>query len=110
VGEDHQGDGRGRPAGARPHDRAADDAEQILARCRIHDAIREQEILKLLHARFLEARKKAGGNGANVGFESFVRGISSQAERLRESSGCEQVELRLILHEGKVLLKARPGR
>ena len=91
-------------------EKASSQEQRVLAKCRIRDAIREQEILRLLHARFLEARKKAGGNGGSVGFDSFVRGISQQAERLRETSGCDQIELRLVVHEGKVLLKARPGR
>jgi hypothetical protein len=91
-------------------DRVLTDADRLIARCRIHDALQEQEIIKLLHARFLEARRKAGNDPAKISFESFLRGITAQAERLRETSGCEQVELRLVLHEGKVLLKARPGR
>jgi hypothetical protein len=105
---------KGTEEGARPVpsllDRPATETERLLARCRIHDVIGEQESLKLLHARFLEARRKAGCDGRSVGFESFLRGVSAQAERLRESSGCSDVELRLVLHEGKVLLKARPGR
>ncbi len=92
------------------HDRVAPGAERILARCLIHDAAAEQEALKLLHERFLTARRKAEGNGTKVSFESFLRGVSAQAERLREKSGCDQVELRLVVHEGKVLLKARPSR
>jgi len=93
-----------------PQDRTPPDAEQVLVRCRIHDAIEEQETLKLLHARFLAARRKAEGNGTKISFESFLRGVAAQAERLRESSGCDQVELRLVVHEGKVQLKARPSR
>ncbi|MBZ5639668.1 MAG: hypothetical protein LAO51_13060 [Acidobacteriia bacterium] len=91
-------------------DRPVAASERLLARCRIHDAIGEQEVLKLLHARYLDARRKAGCNGHDIRFESFLRGVSAQAERLRETSGCGEVELRLVLHEGKVLLKARPGR
>jgi hypothetical protein len=91
-------------------DRTPPDAEQVLVRCRIHDAVEEQETLKLLHARFLAARRKAEGNGTKISFESFLRGVSAQAERLRESSGCGLVELRLVVHGGKVLLKARPSR
>jgi hypothetical protein len=92
------------------HDRPVVETERLIARCKIHDAVAEQEVIKLLHARFLEARRKAGGDPAKISFESFLRGVSAQADRLRETSGCDQVELRLVLHEGKVLLKARPGR
>ncbi len=91
-------------------DRSLPDVDQVLTRCQIHDAIEEQETLKLLHARFLAARRKAEGNGSKISFQSFIRGVSAQADRLRQTSGCEIVELRLIVHEGKVLLKARPAR
>ncbi len=105
---------RGLEEGDRPpaivHPRAPGDDEKILARCRIHDPLHEQEMLKVLHARFLDAREKGMANGGKVSFESFLRGITAQADRMRAVSGCEQVELRLVLHEGKVLLKARPGR
>ena len=84
--------------------------EHVLARCRFQDPVTEQETLKLLHARYLEARRKAEGHAGKISFESFLRGVASQADRLRQSSGCSNVELRLVLHEGKVLLKARPGR
>ncbi len=92
------------------HDRTLPEVDRLIARCQIHDAVQEQEALKLLHARFLSARRKAEGSGTKISFESFLRGVSAQAERLRQSSGCDQVELRLVLREGKVLLKARPGR
>ncbi len=97
-----------RPTPTAPERPAAE--EQILVRCRIQDPVQEQEVLKQLHARYLDARARLGGQNGKVSFEAFLKGIATQAERLRETSGCEQVELRLVLHERKVLLKARPGR
>jgi hypothetical protein len=105
---------KGMEEGDRPHpapgDRPEPDGEHLIERCHVHDVNGERDSLKVLHSRFLAARRKAGCDGGTVGFESFLRGISSQADRLRKSSGCEEVELRLVLREGKVLLIARPGR
>ena len=84
--------------------------ESILARCTFQDPRKDRDHLKLLHTKFLEARKKSGETGAVVSFETFVRGIASQAQRLREKNGCEAVELRIVVADRKVQLKARPGR
>jgi hypothetical protein len=76
----------------------------------VADPVQEREHLKVLHARLLEARKKAGETDGKLSFESFLRGISSQAGKLREKSGCDKVELRVIVKDRKVVVKARPGR
>jgi len=99
--------------GNRPAPAVSDRAgsrEAVFARCTITDPANDREHLKLLHAKFLEARKKTGEIDGRISFESFVRGIASQAKRLREKNGCEAVELRVIVADRKVQLKARPGR
>lgn len=85
-------------------------AEQVLARCHLRDPLQEDETLKLLHKRFLEARHKAGEEKSTISLQSFIRSIQTQAKKIKETTGCENVELRLILQERKVVLKARPGR
>jgi hypothetical protein len=83
---------------------------QIVATCRVRDARQDVESLRLLHARFQEMRRKLGDTHGKIGFESFLTGVASQASRLREKSGCEEVELRLVVQDRKVQLKARPSR
>jgi hypothetical protein len=39
-----------------------------------------------------------------------MRGVESQVQRLRRQAGCDQIELRLVVKDDKVQLKARPGR
>jgi hypothetical protein len=98
--------------GERPAPAVADRAgngEQILARLTVKDPLGERQHLKSLHARLLDARKKAG-EGGKLSFESFVRSVNAQTGRLREKTGCEKVELRVIVHDRKVVVKARPGR
>ena len=84
--------------------------EKVLTTCRVKDPVKEQELLRFLHSRFLEARRKIGEENGRVTFKDFVRGVTSQTGRLRKKSGCEQVELRLVVVDRKVQLKARPGR
>ncbi len=85
--------------------------EKVLSRCRIGDAQADQELLKHLHARYLEARRRFQDPASStVTFEKFKDSVASQVGRLREQSGCDHVELRLVLRERKVLLKARPAR
>lgn len=85
-------------------------SEQLVARCLVADPAQERENLKLLHGTLLDARKKAGESEAKLSFESFVRSVSAQASKLREKTGCDKVELRVIIQDRKVTVKARPGR
>jgi hypothetical protein len=99
--------------GDRPAPAVADragNAEQIVARCTVKDPARERDALKLLHARLLDARKKAGDSTGKLTFESFVRTVSAQAGKLRDKVGCDKVEVRVIVLDRKVVVKARPGR
>lgn len=99
--------------GDRPAPAVADRAgsgEQVLARCTVEDPAGEKPHMKLLHARLLEARKKSGEDAGKLSFESFVRSVSTQAGKLREKTGCAKVELRVIVQDRKVVVKARPGR
>lgn len=90
-------------------DRHARD-ESVVATCHVGDPVREREHLKALHAKFVDARRRSGDGEASVSFESFVKGIASQAGKLREKAGCEKIELRVVIKDRKVQLKARPGR
>lgn len=99
--------------GDRPAPAVADRAgaaENIVSRCTVKDPESEREVLKLLHGALLDARKKAGEGAGKLSFESFVRTVSAQAVKLREKAGCDKVELRVIISDRKVLVKARPGR
>ncbi len=89
-------------------DRASE--ERTLASCVVQDPSAEKSSLRALHARFLEARRKAGEADPKLSFASFLRGIAAQAGKLRENAGCDKIELRLVVRDRKVQLKARPGR
>jgi hypothetical protein len=99
--------------GDRPAPAVADragSAEQIIARCTVKDPVKERELLKLLHGRLLDARKKAGDATGKLSFENFVVSINAQAGKMREKTGCDKVDLRVVLIDRKVVVKARPGR
>jgi hypothetical protein len=99
--------------GDRPAPAVADRAgsgEQLVAQCTVLDPTHEQGNLKLFHARLLDARKKAGDGPGTLPFDTFLRSISTQAAKLREKTGCDKVELRVIIHDRKVAVRARPGR
>lgn len=84
--------------------------ERVLTTCRIHDPREERESIRVLHEHFLDARRKAGGQSGNISFESFLEGVSAQAQKLQEKTGCDEVELRVVVENRKVHLKARAGR
>lgn len=84
--------------------------ERLVARCRLRGAAGEQDDLRRVYAKFLEARQLVTGhNGNSLSYQKFVRGISSQTERLRKESGCAEIELRVVVRDDKVQVKASPG-
>ena len=98
--------------GDRPAPAVADRAgagEQIFARCTVADGGADGG-LRLLHQRLLEARKKSGEPAGKLSFDSFLKSVNAQARKLRDKTGCDKVELRVIVQDRKVTVKARPGR
>ena len=81
--------------------------ERLLTRCLVGDSDSNDQNMRRLHRRYVEARERHGQRG--VPFEKFVRGISAQAQRLRDKHECAQIEVRLIERADKVEIRARPG-
>jgi len=84
--------------------------ERLLARCRIRDPRQDHEMMRDLYKRFCSAQSRLSGRESTVTYDRFVRGITAQSERLRNSAGCGEIELRLVVEDDKVQLKARSGR
>ena len=82
--------------------------EQLVARARVSDPSADPEALKEIYTRFVEARSQHGQK-KGVSFDKFVKGVAGQAAQLRKSSGCGEIELRLVVKDDQVQLKARPG-
>jgi hypothetical protein len=84
--------------------------ERLVARCRIKGAPGEDADLRRVYMKFMEARRLANSSNSNgLSFEKFVRGISSQTRRLRKESGCAEIELRVVIRDDQVQVKASPG-
>ena len=83
--------------------------ERTLATCRVHDPLKERRSLKLLHERFLEVHRKTVGQERRISFDSFLQAIALQVQQLQQLSSCTDVELRLVVENRNVHLKARPS-
>jgi len=83
--------------------------EQLIARARVTDGEPDEESLRRLYDRYVSARESLGEEKCRVSYEKFVRGISNQTRSLRKESGCAEIELRVVLRDQKVQVKARPG-
>lgn len=66
----------------------------------------EDEIARL-HLQYNEARREAGETGA-VSVETLARTVQKQTEILKRKYGCERVEFRVAVKNGKPILKAIP--
>ena len=103
---------RSREEGNRPAPAMTDlegPREKLVARCRFHDVKTDQAELQHLYKRFAETRQRLDAGKRVVSFEKFALGVANQSERLRKQSGCAEIELRVVVHDHKVLVKARPG-
>jgi len=83
--------------------------EQLVARARVADPKANPDQLREIYEKFVESRKAGGQKKKPVSFDRFVRGVAGQAAELRKSSGCAEIELRLVIKNDQVQLKARPG-
>ena len=83
-------------------------AEKLVARARVSDPKSDPDQLRDIYKKFVESRQRSGKKKP-VSFDKFVRGIAGQAAQLRKSSGCAEIELRLVVKNDQVQLKARPG-
>jgi len=84
-------------------------AEKLVARTRVADPKANPDQLREIYDKFVESRERNGQKKKPVSFDKFVRGIAGQAAQLRKSSGCAEIELRLVVKNDQVQLKARPG-
>jgi hypothetical protein len=83
--------------------------EQLIARCRVVDSKGEAKDLRRLYNRFRESRHRLEADKPEISYEKFVRGLANQSKRLQKESGCAEIELRVVVLDCKVLLKARPS-
>jgi hypothetical protein len=84
--------------------------ERLVARCRIKGAPGEEAGLRRVYEKFIEARQRGKGpNDSALSFQKFIRGISSQTQRLRKETGCAEIELRVVIRNDQVQVKASPG-
>ena len=83
--------------------------EQLVAQARVADPRAEPHRLREIYEKFVACRAERDKNKKTVSFDKFVRGVAGQAAQLRKSSGCGEIELRLVVKNDQVQLKARPG-
>jgi hypothetical protein len=81
--------------------------ERVLRICRIADPARDEAELRDLHRRYVAARARVADTSREISFEAFRKGVTAQTSKLRKRSERGRVELRLVVEEDRVQLKAR---
>ena len=89
---------------------AAEPQETLVARCRIRDAERQADDLRPLYERFVEARRAHEGETRDLPFDKFLRGIARKTRTLQEQGECGEIELRVVVTDHRVELRARSRR
>lgn len=81
----------------------------VVAKCQIKDPRKQSDALRALYREFVNHRHRNGISGSgSISFSKFLEGVSGQADRLRQKSGCSEIELRLQVRDRKVQVTARP--
>jgi hypothetical protein len=83
------------PAGERPHD--VERGVTVSARC-------EQDAVEALFS----GLARRNGRAPTMDLDTVRGYIEKQVSQIREKTGCDAVQFRLVDEEGKVKLKARP--
>src|SRR5262245_32003042 len=92
-----------------PVERRTPDGEQVFFAIEVRDPSSEPDAMDALYKRYLAARQSTSGRPA-LKLESFVQQLSKQAKGLRESSGAQSIEFRVVKTGDNVSLKARVGK
>ena len=64
--------------------------------------------LKQLYDSYEAALKKAGGQTANMNFDSFKSSLMKKAKQMKEQHGVKKLHYKVVVKDGKVVVKASP--
>ncbi|MEW5806549.1 MAG: MXAN_5187 C-terminal domain-containing protein [Acidobacteriota bacterium] len=67
----------------------------------------DAEKLKTLYTKYVDARKSTGEDEVKISLTGFSRQLLKQACLIKEKSNCNGVEIRIIIENKKVLIKAK---
>jgi hypothetical protein len=82
---------------------------QVLYKSRFRDPTAEDDSFKAFYDRYVEAQRAQGGEGAGVGYSTFLKAIAQKTEAIKTKSGCSRVAYSIVVKgDGAVTLKAAP--
>lgn len=67
---------------------------------------RAEKGLKQLFSSYETAVKRAGGDAAKLNFESFKKNLLKKAKQLKEQHGVKKLHYKIVVKNGKVVVKA----
>jgi len=83
--------------------------ERLLTRARFGDPDLALDDLRRLHGRYVEALERESARKI-PSFDAFLQSVRSRTRRLREQGKCAEIELRVVVRDDHVQLKARTRR
>lgn len=66
-----------------------------------------EQRLQMLYKVYMDAKKRTG-EASNLSFEALRSQIAKQVPQIRQKHNCEQVDFKVVLKDGKAMLKAIP--
>lgn len=86
-----------------------DAGEKVLFSIQVTNPEAEPETMRALYDSYVAARRADSGR-PSLKLESFVKQVARQASNLKNTSGCETLEFRILVKGDAVSLKARAGK
>jgi len=65
------------------------------------------EKMKRLYSVYMQAKKRTGEN-TNLSFDGLKKQLEKQIPKIKQKHGCNQVDFKVVLKNGKAMLKAVP--
>lgn len=63
--------------------------------------------IRKLHSEYVAAIKSAGNGQNGVPFKSFITQLVRQAKSIREKTKCKDIEVKILVKDDKVIIKAK---
>ena len=63
--------------------------------------------MKRLYSVYMQAKKRTG-ESSNLSYDGLKKQLAKQIPKIKQKHGCEQVDFKVVLKNGKAMLKAVP--
>lgn len=91
----------------RDENAAAHQAQKRVAAAKANDPGMSDDKMKRLYSVYMQAKKRTGEN-SNLSYDGLRKQLEKQIPKIKQKHGCKNVDFKVVLKNGKAMLKAVP--